>query len=176
MSRQSVRLQTSRPEQGGFYRDMAIAVAAVAAALFLLNRYQPEPPSPQAPHSSPPPSIPAGGPAASSTLPAAPPLAPSPHPTVAQSAASGSELEDPALGRFREMARSAGVELAAYRRDGDWFVVTIRSTDRARLMGFLDVAQRYGLKNIDVKAGPQYREFMGPQGRLVHEATHRMKF
>ncbi len=83
---------------------------------------------------------------------------------------------DTAVEKFREMARQAQVDLVGYRRDGDWFVVTIRSTDRTKLLNFLDVAQRFGLKNIDVKVGPQYREFMGPQGRLIYEATHRMKF
>lgn len=84
--------------------------------------------------------------------------------------------EDPAIQKFREMARAANVELVGYRRDGDWFVVTVRSPDRARLFDFLDVAQRFGLRSLDTKTGPQYREYMGPGGRLYHEATHRMKF
>lgn len=84
--------------------------------------------------------------------------------------------EDPAIQKFREMARAANVELVGYRRDGDWFVVTVRSPDRGRLFEFLDVAQRFGLRSLDTKTGPQYREYMGPGGRLYHEATHRMKF
>jgi hypothetical protein len=74
------------------------------------------------------------------------------------------------------MAQQAGVELVGFQRDGDWFVVTIRTPERSRLFDFLDVAQRFGLKNVDVKRGAQLREYMGPGGRLYFEATHRMRF
>jgi hypothetical protein len=159
-----------------FYLRLAIIVLVVAIGISLLQQYGGE-------------SKPGGSSGASSGGSASTPAAsagagatqatPSPSaaaPAAVPTAAPMVTPEDTAVERFRQMARDAGVELVGYKRDEGWFVITIRTTDRARLFNFLDVAQRYGLRSIDVKAGPQMREYMGPGGRLIYEATHRMKF
>jgi len=153
-----------------FYGKLIIIIVGVIVGLWFLRTYQESQPSPSA---SPQPSAMQREALPSSSSPAAPSaqgtFAPTPPPPLMTP-------EDTARQRFVEMARTAGVELVDYRRDGDWFVVTIRSTDRNRLFDFLDVAQRNGLRSLDVKAGPNYQEFMGRDGRLVFQATHRMKF
>jgi hypothetical protein len=152
-----------------FYVRLVLIVAAIVIGLWLLKEYGSQV------------SGPAGTPAVSASpsvpvvqTPSAPAVPAAPTPQVL--AQPVTTPEDPAIDKVREMAQAARVELAGFSRDGGWLVITIRSTDRNALLNFLDVVQRYGLRNIDVKSGPQYREYMGPGGRIVYEATHRMQF
>lgn len=172
-----------------FYIRLLVIMIAIVAVLWLLQEFGPElspqgGPTPSATSSPPEAAAPgatsAGAGQASASLPPANPPAPSSSSPSQQPVAYAPPVaatpEDAAIAKFRQMAQQAGVELVGFQRDGDWFVVTIRTPERNRLFDFLDVAQRFGLKNVDVKRGPQMREYMGPGGRLYFEATHRMRF
>ncbi|MCX7625474.1 MAG: hypothetical protein N2Z21_04610 [Candidatus Sumerlaeaceae bacterium] len=174
-----------------FYVRLVVVVSAVIAALWLLREYGPSPAqqragpgdvsqSPASQTAAPTATSPADVRAGQTNVVSSPSLGGAPAAAMPQRGSAAAPVmvtpEDTAIQKFREMARAANVELVGYRRDGDWFVVTVRSPDRSRLFDFLDVAQRFGLRSLDTRTGPQYREYMGPGGRLYHEATHRMKF
>jgi len=159
-----------------FYVRLVVIVVAIVVGLWLLKEYgsqgsgPPATPAVSASASAPAVATPSAAAAPTQVAPAA--VVPTPQ-VLAQPVTTP---EDPAIDKVREMAQAAHVELAGFSRDGSWLVITIRSTDRNALLNFLDVVQRYGLRNIDVRTGPQYREYMGPGGRIVYEATHRMRF
>ncbi len=102
---------------------------------------------------------------------------PAPTPLPAQSAAAPPppvQVAAPAA-RIQALAAQARLSVAGVRQQNDWTVVTVRGYDRNDLNNFLDVAQRAGLRDIDVNQNA-YRQFMAPGGRVVYEGVYRLRF
>jgi hypothetical protein len=142
-----------------FYMKLAAGIGLLILAIWLLQEYGGGSSTP-APVTT----------AATTPAPAPQPVE-TPAPTVAPPAPTRATLPP----FIQQSANGAHVKLVNAVQTNGWWLITVQGRERNALNEFLDVAQRQGLRDLDVNYPNSYREFMQGTEQAV-QGTYKMRF
>ena len=140
-----------------FYLRIAAAIVILAVIIWLLQEFG---------QRESPPAAPSVASATPTPAPAAPTPAPTPVPVVQRPATVPDYIP--------RAANGAHVKLTGTQLVNDWWYITVVGRDRNALNDFLDMAMKFGLRDVDVNY-QAYKEFI-TRGEQHAQNTYKMRF